>query len=330
MKKTILFLGAVLALAACSKTVTVVDEAANAISINPVSGILTRGAEVVGTAFPQTLPIYVGASTAENPVFLTGQKFAYNGTDNWWAVDATDAHAAVYWPIGGKTVDFLAYAYNPADAAIPAPAFDTSVPANKFTVSAWDTYTNQADLLYAVANSQKSRAAAVPMQFKHALALIVFNVRFNTGGGSFSIKNITFGDKNTTGTLEVNNERNNIALNWTSLTQSELIVPATAAATAATEVVGPNGAAAGCIKYDDPITLGGGFFQLGETLLVIPQAASNPIITYTLDGKDYVYEANAKRLDWEAGKAYIYDLSFNNNEILIAPTVKDWVVVDPS
>ena len=95
-------------------------------------------------------------------------------------------------------------------------------------------------------------------------------------------------------------------------------------------IVGANGAAVDCVAYDDPITLGGGFYQLGETLLVIPQAASNPVITYTLDGKVYEYEANSIRLNWEAGKAYIYDLSFNNNEILIAPTVKDWIGIDAS
>ena len=330
MKKAILLLGAVLALAACSKTVTVVDEDVNPVSINPVSSVLTRGAEVVGTEFPTDLPIFVGASTAEQSLFLPNQKFAYNETDNWWAVNGSDEHAAVYWPIGGKTVDFLAYAVNPADADIPTPAFDATTAAKKFTVTGWDVDSKQADLLYAVANGEKSKKAAVDMEFQHALALIVFNVRFNTGGGVFSIKNITFGNKYTTGTLEVNNERNKLDLIWSSLSESELKVPATTAATYATEIVGANGAAAGCKKYGDAITLGGGFFQLGETLLVIPQAASNPVITYTLDGKDYKYEANAIRLNWEAGKAYIYDLSFNNNEILIAPTVKDWIGIDAS
>lgn len=340
MKKTILLLGAVLALAACSKTVTVVDEDASVISINPVAAV-TRGAELVGTALPDDCSIYVGASivggTAEQKNFLSNVEFAKDG-DVWKG--ANDNH--YYWPLGGKYVDFLTYAIPTTDAdgndlattgTAPTVTFDADVPANKFTTASWNTYENQFDFLYAAANGYKNQAAAVPLEFNHALALIVVNVRFNTGGGEFAVTNVTFGTKNTTGILEVNNERNDIALNWSSLSTGDLAIKADAAADAQTTLAGLPNTVEGCVAYGDDLDDAdhkGKFYQLGETLLVIPQAGSNPVITFTLDDQEYVYEANAKRLNWEAGKAYIYDFSFNNNEITFAPTVVDWVVVDPS
>jgi hypothetical protein len=343
MKKTILLLGAVLALAACSKTVTVVDEDASVISINPVAAV-TRGAELVGTALPDDCSIFVGASIvggdATQKKFLgaggAGYEFAKDG-DVWKGKDASQ-----YWPLGGKYVDFLTYAIPTTDAAgnalattgtAPTVTFDADVPANKFTTASWNTYDNQFDFLYAAANGYKNQAAAVPLEFNHALALIVVNVRFNTGGGEFKVTNVTFGNKNTTGVLEVNNERNDIALNWSGLSTDDLKIKADAAAAAKTTLANLPNTVEGCVKYGDDLddaTHKGKFYQLGETLLVIPQAGSNPVITFTLDNQEYVYEANAKRLNWEAGKAYIYDFSFNNNEITFAPTVVDWVVVDPS
>ena len=333
MKKTILFLGAVLALAACSKTVTVVDEDANAISINPVASV-TRGAELVGIALPNDCKIYVGASVvggdATQLKFLgaggAGAEFGKDG-------DVWKGTTPAYWPLGGKYVDFLSYAIPDGDGTKPTVTFDADAPANEFKTSSWDTYTNQFDFLYASANGYKNQATAVPIEFNHALALIVVNVRFNTGDGEFSIKNITFGTKNTTGVLTVNNERNNLDLKWSGLSTDDLKIKAGTAASAKTTLANLPNTVEGCVKYGDNLnttTLKGKFNQLGETLLVIPQAGSNPVITYTLAGTDYVYEANAKRLNWEAGKAYIYDFSFNNNEITFAPKVVDWTVVDPS
>jgi hypothetical protein len=327
MKKALFILGAVLALCACSKIETVVSEESNEISVNAVAGVQTKGAELVGTALPDTWNIGVGASTTQQPAFLNGQLFKYDSSTSTWRGNSGTAVAPVYWPLGGEKVDFLAYAQPANDLS---PAFDGTKKADKFTVSAWNTYNTQVDLLYAAANSYKNQRAAVPMEFNHALALIIVNVRHNTGAGDLAFTNITFGTKNTTGTLEVNNEYNKLALIWSGLSTADLKVPATAAATAATTVVGPNGAAAGCKKYEDVLPIGPEFYQLGETLLVIPQPASNPQVTFTLDGLTYNLELNAKRLDWEAGKAYIYDISFNNNEITLAPTVVNWVVEDPS
>lgn len=339
MKKALFFLGVALALAACSKTVTVVDEAPNAITINAVSSVPTRGAELVGAKFPEALPIVVGASTAEQPNFLAdpGQKFAWNGTTDsgiWWAVDASDAHKAVFWPIGGKTVDFLAYAVNPADADIPTPTFDSEKAAKKFTVSGWDTYNKQADFLYAVAHNQKNQKTGVPMVFNHTQALIIFNVRYISGDATdFAISEVKFEEKFTTGTLEVNNEYTKPIVTWTtSGTAADLVMPSGTDGDVASEIKSPVAAneTSEIVNYGTPLTKGATFKQLGETLLVIPQTASNPIVTYTLGGKTYEYEVNAIRLNWEAGKAYIYDLSFSNNEILLAPSVVDWTVVDAS
>ncbi len=331
MKKTILFLGAVLAIAACSKTVTVVDEDASVISINAVTNATTRGAEFVGAEFPADKPIIVGASVVSTEAaqqnFLKDAEFNKDATTGYWKTNPT-----TYWPIGGVKVDFLAYAKLGTPVGDITPAFDASVPANKFTVSNWNTTENQVDLVYSVANGQKNQTTAVNMEFKHTLALVIFNVRL-LHGEKIKIKSIVFEDKATTGTLEVNNERNEVALKWTDLNKTNITMPnSTATSTVVNLHTTENPTVTGVVGYDAEITQSSGFSQLGETLLVIPQAASNPVITYTIgEGTtEYVFTPNAKRLDWEAGKAYVYDLSFNFNEIMLNPTVLNWTVVDPS
>ena len=338
MKKALIFVGAALALIACSKTETVVNEEVGEIAVNAVVSNQTRGAEFYNedNVLPtdNSYEIYVGANSSQNASFLDNVLFAYR--DSKWGAStksgSTYTAASVYWPVGGQKVDFLAYA-KPADSDL-APVFDGTKKADKFTVSSWNTFNKQVDLLYAIANNKKNQAAPVDMLFNHTQALIIFNVRYNTGNGTFKVKEVKFANKYTTGTLEVNNERNNVVVDWkTSGTAADLVMPDGTTDGDASKVQGSN-ATTKIVAYNTAIAQGTAFKQLGETLLVIPQPASNPIITYTIapgeNPVEYTIELNAKRLDWEAGYAYIYDLSFNNNEITLNPTVVPWTVVDPS
>ncbi len=52
-------------------------------------------------------------------------------------------------------------------------------------------------------------------------------------------------------------------------------------------------------------------------------------ISYTLDGKAYTYEYEITNDIWDAGKKYIYDITFKLHEIFVNPSVTDWVA-DPT
>jgi hypothetical protein len=119
-------------------------------------------------------------------------------------------------------------------------------------------------------------------------------------------------------------------MTWTPQNEVDLLINADAAVTTVSQVVGENNAADSGIDKTTELTPDRKWYQYGETLLVIPQAASNPIIKYQLGTDEFVYELPTKRIEWEAGKAYIYDLSFNFYEIKINPTVVDWDVFPQS
>ena len=133
----------------------------------------------------------------------------------------------MYWPIGGVVMDFLAYAMPMADHNVPLAVLNedgvikpvADQPANtgadwavcwdnqysdvasKFTFYDVDTYANQVDVMYAKANNQTSlangggsSAKSVAMQFNHAQALLIFNVRVDEAevANKLNIKEIGF------------------------------------------------------------------------------------------------------------------------------------------
>lgn len=205
MKKLMILAGAaLLALAACNKSETVVKEDVQQISFKTFAGSMTKGAELTGEYLPATWGIYAAATQRssaygiENPNFFgsTEQLFstAAAGADAEWK-----ASPAVYWPLGGVRMDFLAYAMiqTEHDAAVAGDwkvVFDnpSKDAASQFTVTDVDTYDKQRDFLYAAANDQTSAVNAgtgksVHLIFNHAQALLIFNVKRNnvtlpTGG----------------------------------------------------------------------------------------------------------------------------------------------------
>lgn len=208
MKKSIMILGvAALALAACNKTETVINEIPGEMAFKTVSSNVTKGAELTGVIMPNTYGIYAAAtqknasSVIENPNFFTGteQLFATTESDPTSGSDARLWHASptnIYWPIGGVKMDFLAYAMPQADhnaiATSAAAAADWTAywnnashdAATLLSFNGVDTYANQVDVLYSFANEQTSAvnggpAKSTPMTFNHAQAMLIFNVKVN-------------------------------------------------------------------------------------------------------------------------------------------------------
>lgn len=227
MKKIFLFLAAASMLAvACNKGESGPDQpqsgAGVQIALQAVSQNTTKGAELSGTQLTQKYSIYAVASQKsssgliENSDFFTGEKqFVHNitGGDDNTAVPAETkwrASTPLYWPIGGARMDFLAYAIpttlHTSDAGKWVAVFDhpsTDISAS-LTFNAVDTYTNQADVLYAAVQDQTSAAngwdedtnsaKSVEMKFKHAQALLIFNLKENAKAieAGFKIDEIAF------------------------------------------------------------------------------------------------------------------------------------------
>lgn len=353
MKKSMILAGAaLLALAACSKSEVVTTEGpANQIAFKAISNPATKAGELDGiTIDDKDYVIYASASqysangVLENGVFFNDYAFKDIAAPKWQHVTNESATETdpIYWPVGGAKMDFLAYAL-PINkkTEIPAPAFNSTVAASDVTVTSWDTYANQVDLLYAAANAQTSAANGiatdyVKMTFKHAQALLIFNVKVNAEvDGKLTVNEISFvedpkagspvGTLVTSGTFKVDNSRNELKAAWTlSAAGTDYEMPDNSISVKSecnlTTVSGVE-------NYGTALTKTS-YAQLGETLLIPEQPRQNFTINYTVGGKIMDYTYNIERGAWEMGKKYIYNLDINVNEIIITEVVTDFVSVE--
>lgn len=202
MKKIFLFLSAaVLLTAACNKSETVVRElGSNELGFRALSGNTTKAGELDGVILPNTYGIYAAATQRnasgliENASFFSGKEHLFATADDpATAASLWKGEPAVFWPIGGVRMDFLAYAIKKTShvSELPGPGkwlaswdYATTDIARQVSFNDVDTYANQDDLLYAAANDQTSAAnggsgKSVALEFNHAQALLIFNVKAN-------------------------------------------------------------------------------------------------------------------------------------------------------
>lgn len=218
MRKTIfLCFAAAAVLAACNKSESITVQAEpGEISMKSAIHGVTKAGELNGSSFDEKgYAMYVSASQyseaggSENPLFFNDQLFR-NKPDGdadakamWrhYATEAAETASPLYWPVGGSSIDFLAYALPLGKKTVLTTSprsitFNSSVAAQDFTVADWDTYANQIDLLYAAANGQVSRATGtspyIKMGFSHAQALLIFNVSINQAASGLVINDISF------------------------------------------------------------------------------------------------------------------------------------------
>lgn len=380
MKKNIfLAAAALLALAACNKSGTTVIGTPDEIGFKTALQRVTKAGELNGTSFnDEGYAIYASASqyaadgSLETPDFFNNQLFmnkvtAGIGKPDWHHYDseaATDP-TPIYWPVGGSSMDFLAYALpRGKQATIPAPAFGATAAARDFSIPSWDTYATQVDLLYAAANGQNSRTARatpyVSMEFRHAQALLIFNVMISKGSTGLKIEDISFVTPEyitartaeltaaipkayadctpptleqvtlqTKGTFRVDNQRNDLEARWTFTAPGEGAVAANwkMPSFAGTPAVSPcnieSPAISTAVDYGTELT-SDLYVQLGETLLIPQQPARNFCVTYTVGGHTMQYYCNVPRQVWQAGCKYVYNLDIDLSEITVTETVKDF------
>ena len=323
----LLFAGAAVMLGAvsCAKTEIIRDEAPVEMSFKAVTNLPSKAdPELSGASLgtDNDYVIYAAASADGSPKYFDpaatsygGQLFAYFTDGAKWfpASGSPYTKQHIYWPFGGVKVDFLAYALTPDAKTALSPTFHAETHAREFTVADWDTFANQYDVLYAVANGCVPGADGnVALAFKHAQALLAFTAKKSaTTTVDLTINKITIKDLEYAGTLKVDNYRANLEAGWTISAHGDKDLSAAEGIS------------------DFPYTLNSTATQVTTNLLVPEQSAKQIVINYSMGGKTFDYELNIPRTPWEMGKKYTFNLEFSAAEITFEPTVNVWMdIVD--
>ena len=326
MKRNLIFLLAgtavLLTAAACNKSNLSTDETPVEIGFNAVANTATKAdPELVGTSLGTTndYVIYAAASADGSPKYFDpsatsygGQLFAYF-TDGakWFPATGTSSYSKtpLYWPFGGVKVDFLACALDPdAVADNVKPTFHADTHAREFTISGWNTFAKQYDVMYAVANGcVPGTTGEVNLTFKHAQALLAFTAKKSaTTNVELKINKITVKGLEYEGTLKVDNYRAQLKVDWTISADGDKEVP-------------------GAVTF--PYTLTNSAVKITDNLLIPEQAAKELVINYEMGGKTFDYSLNIPRMKWEMGKKYTFNLEFSASEITFTTSVDDWTEV---
>ena len=326
MKRNLIFLLAgtavLLTAAACNKSNLSTDETPVEIGFNAVANTATKAdPELVGTSLGTTndYVIYAAASADGSPKYFDPTAVSYNGqlfayfTDGakWFPATGTSSYSKtpLYWPFGGVKVDFLACAIDPdavADSVFPT--FHADTHAREFTISGWNTFDDQFDVMYAVANGCAPGASGeVNLTFKHAQALLAFTAKkSSTTNVELKINKITVKDLEYEGTLKVDNYRAQLKVDWTITGGGDKEVP-------------------GAVTF--PYTLTNTGVKITDNLLIPEQSAKGIVINYEMGGKTFDYSLNIPRMKWEMGKKYTFNLEFSASEITFTTSVDDWTEV---
>ena len=327
MKHFFLYLaGAALLLSAvsCLKMETVQDETPVEIGFKAMVNAPTKADPELNGASLGTdndYVIYVAASADGSPKYFDpaatsygGQLFAYFDDGAKWfpASGSPYVKQHIYWPFGGVKVDFLAYALTPDAKTALSPTFHADTHAREFTVADWDTFANQFDVMYAVANGcVPGTDGNVALAFKHAQALLAFTAKKSaTTTVDLTINKITIKDLEYAGTLKVDNYRANLKAGWTITAHGDKDLSA----------------AEGIADF--PYTLNSTATQLTTNLLIPEQSAKQIVINYSMGGKTFDYELNIPRQTWKMGKKYTFNLEFSAAEITLTTSVDDWTEND--
>lgn len=335
MKRIFVFAAiASIALASCQKNevITASNDSQKEISVLAFNDVRTKGYTgwTTGqTAFeevanPSADPI--GEATARDLIlsaydktmgldYFTGKTFAKAADGKWKCTPA------VYYPIGGDELEFLAYSIG--KVGTPCSINPIWNDARNLTIQV--SSATDDDILYGAATStaKTQPTDGVAMEFQHAQAWLTVKLTSNiekpasgTDGDILKVKSITWENIYSSGELNIAYGTTPTAT-WNFFTQSPSDF----------EMTDDNNVK-GSFVYKKPAAGDLPPTQILD-MLVPAQPAQNFIITYELGGKEFTYEvtkanfANAILNDgFKAGSHYTFNVDFTVKEITIAPTVK--------
>jgi hypothetical protein len=283
----ILASAAIVALASCSKTQVVYNDAPEEIGFKTFTGAMTK-AFVEWDAATSQMGVFAVQDGTTN--YLDNKAFKKHSTEAYFV----GADQAYYWPLG-KTLDFVVYA--PYTAGV---TFDPATETLTWNVD--NSGTNQTDVLFGgKMHTAAKQSAAMEMPLKHALAQVVVNIKADQDGV------VTINSLNVTGTYQ----KETLSVDYT--------VPATPAATWTTAGTTKD------MELFSSLALT--TTDANNYCYVVPSAQTSIAINYTLTGGspvDYPISLTANG-NWEMGKKYVYNIEVGASEIKITPVVDEWI-----
>jgi hypothetical protein len=262
-----------------------------------------------------------------------------------WEVDGTP----LVLPIGGYSLDVIAFgtdsdegndvsSFGTGDVWAPVISGANATSVVSFTV---DTYSHQMDLMYGAVNVANSGTSYLSLE--HALALLIFNIKFtgadmafietNDTDYKFKLDGIFFVNSDgltqylanpstitaanvllkTRGTFTIDYSKNNLEAGWTGLSAiagnySMPMYPAPASPS----IANPSVQSTVFSNQEASWRIDGierdKFYQLGHPLLVPQQPIQDVILVYTYDGARYSASVDLPTGYWFSGEKYIYNL----------------------
>ena len=340
--------------ASCSKSDLTPETSGDEMLLSPISYKSSTKGAIQNNVFPKTNHISLFAY--HNPAkrasteiitdfsgfvsYLYNAEFFYNvesPNDKQGTIAWTGLNSMYYWPITGSLV-FAGYSLpSPKDAEGNVLAEGAKVSSGKIGEANYDlkddvltisNYVQSADpvetfdLLYFGCDrksyNNRREGTAVPIIFNHALAWITFNVAGGSGalidGHVWEITNLTLKDVLTKGdfTFNGNPEEDEKSVTWDNLALAD-------------DMNFFDGVQALSVNMSKIENVDGGNIVIPQsptTLLVTVsyKAPAGTVISETFD----VDLSLGEGVIWEAGKHYVYNLTFSPVEIKVAPEVNAW------
>lgn len=281
---------AIVALASCSKTQVVYNDAPEEIGFKAVTGAMTKAEEFTDT---YSLGVFAHINGSDPyGTYFENAPFTKNG--EVWS-------GSKYWPINGA-LDFTVYAPHVTSANFSS---------NTLTITVPDNSTNQYDYLYGESRYLgKTNTGAIKTNLKHGLSKVTVKV-YAGAADKFTLTDlilvntvqngnikVTYNADGTFNSIDTDNPGS--ATNNIDFVSSDILVNATTSLSA----------------------------QDVTSKYVFPSAQTSFAVTYNLEDSEGL-EATVDLSDgtptWEPGKHYIYTIKFSANEITFEkPSVLDW------
>ena len=293
---------AIVALASCSKTQVVYNDAPEEIGFKAVTGVMTK-APVTDTSFPegQIMTVYAwnndGHAAYFGPVDFEKDGASWSGGDN-----------PQYYPSIGA-LDFVAYTKHSVVTMTTTPLeHDT------YAYTLANNTEEQHDFMVSdyVVNNSKS-VSPVTLPFHHALALIEIN--FKCTGTTVQINSVNLTNTKQQGTVSVSytvtdkdTDNNTPVIGTWDVSEA------------------PN---KNCSKTDDLDLIAGEEYENYARFLVVPESGANKTLTvnYTLNGNRFSHDidvdANSAH-EWAVGTKHIFNITIGLEEITFNPNVAIW------
>ena len=289
----ILASAAIVALASCSKTQVVYNDAPEEIGFKAVTGAMTKAVQTTDV-FTQTIGVIAYNHDATLSSYFPNAEFTKTTVDG-----VTTWNGSKFWPIG-TTLDFMVYSPYQVTGD-PATVVPTNTADSKqLVVTVADNDKNsieeQVDYMYGDTYLEdKDKNSTLTANFKHALTQVTVNF---TGSENVTLNSAILSDTAQDGTYTVQYlPAINPMISWVSgdLDNDLTLKPTTPTQLNATAI--------------------------STSYLVVPTVASAIDINYTMAGGSALDKNIDLNETWVAGSHYTYNVYISANEIKFKVTV---------